>query len=225
MACTLKAPVSINKGFNPLKATGAKPVAKAAKMVTSCSAKKAASLAAAAVVAAVPMVDAAPAFADVAGLTPCKDSKAFAKREKAELKGLNRRLKQYEEGSAPYLAIKATMDRTTQRFKNYGDYGLLCGADGLPHLIVSGDLNHLGEFTIPGLGFLYVAGWIGNAGRTYLNWNKATNSKPNDKEIIIDVPVALGIMFRNAAWPLQAFNELKNGDLLEKKENITVSPR
>jgi len=165
-------------------------------------------------------------MADVAGLTPCKDSKAFAKREKAELKTLNRRLKLYEEGSAPALAIKATMDRTTQRFANYGNYGLLCGADGLPHLIVDGDLNHLGEFTIPGLGFLYVAGWIGSAGRTYLNWNKTnTLKKPNDKEIIIDVPIALNIMFRNAAWPLEAFNELKNGTLTEKKENITVSPR
>lgn len=58
---------------------------------------------------------------------------------------------QYEEGSAPALAIKATMERTQQRFANYGSYGLLCGADGLPHLIVDGDLNHLGEFTVRSL--------------------------------------------------------------------------
>ena len=52
----------------------------------------AAALACAAVVASVPMA-AQPAMADIAGLTPCKDSKAFAKREKGELKALNRRLK------------------------------------------------------------------------------------------------------------------------------------
>ena len=41
-------------------------------------------------------------------------------------------LAQYEEGSAPALALKATMERTEKRFKNYGDAGLLCGTDGLP---------------------------------------------------------------------------------------------
>lgn len=78
---------------------------------------------------------------------------------------------------------------------------------------------------IPGLGFLYVAGWIGYAGRNYLQWTKDTQAKPTQAEIIIDVPKALGIMFSAASWPLAAFNELKNGDLVEKKENITVSPR
>jgi hypothetical protein len=34
------------------------------------------------------------AYADISGLTPCSESKAFAKREKGELKTLNKRLKQ-----------------------------------------------------------------------------------------------------------------------------------
>ncbi len=34
------------------------------------------------------------AQADIAGLTPCSDSKAYAKRLKNEVKGLNKRLKQ-----------------------------------------------------------------------------------------------------------------------------------
>jgi len=55
---------------------------------------------------------------------------------------------QYEEGSAPALALQATMEKTKTRFANYGSYGLLCGADGLPHLIVDGDLNHAGEFLV-----------------------------------------------------------------------------
>ncbi|CAN6855736.1 unnamed protein product [Brassica oleracea var. botrytis] len=47
------------------------------------------------------------------------------------------------------------------RFNNYGKYGLLCGADGIPHLMVNGDQRHWGEFITPGLLFLYIAGWIG----------------------------------------------------------------
>ena len=56
---------------------------------------------------------------------------------------------QYEEGSAPALALKATMERTEKRFANYGGAGLLCGGDGLPHLISDPGLalryGHAGE--------------------------------------------------------------------------------
>lgn len=131
---------------------------------------------------------------------------------------------QYEEGSAPALAINATIEKTKTRFKNYADQGLLCGADGLPHLIVDGNLEHLGEFTYPGLGFLYVAGWIGYAGRSYVMSNKAKD-KPLDGEIIIDVPAALNIMFASAAWPLLAVRELQKGTLLEDDANITGALR
>lgn len=57
-------------------------------------------------------------------------------------------LPQYEAGSAPALALKATQEKTKTRFANYADQGLLCGKDGLPHLIVDGNLQHLGEFTV-----------------------------------------------------------------------------
>ena len=75
--------------------------------------------------------------------------------------------------------------------KAYGEAGLLCGADGLPHLIVDGNLEHLGEFAIPGLGFLYVAGWIGYAGRSYVMLNKEQSKKPTEGEIIIEARTAL----------------------------------
>ena len=205
---------------------------RAVKTVAHCSAadfyKKAASLAVAAAVAAAPLVAVEEAFArDVqpyAGLTPCKTSKAFAKREKTELKALEKRLKKYYPESAPALALQATMEKTKTRFANYGESGLLCGKDGLPHLIVDGNLEHLGEFAIPGLGFLYVAGWIGYAGRSYIQENK-TASKPTEGEIIIDVPKALGLMFQAGAWPLLAGLELKNGTLTAPESEITVSPR
>lgn len=165
-----------------------------------------------------------PANADVAGLTPCSASKAFDKREKTSIKKLTSRLKLYSEGSAPALALNATIEKTKKRFDTYRKEGLLCGSDGLPHLIVDGDQAHLGEFVYPGIVFLYIAGWIGWVGREYLVKIRS-EAKPTQKEIIIDVPLALSIMFKGFTWPLAAFNSLKNGDLLESDSNITVSPR
>ncbi|CAI0392512.1 unnamed protein product [Linum tenue] len=133
-----------------------------------------------------------PAAADISGLTPCKDSKQFAKR-----------------------AIKATMEKTKRRFDNYGKQGLLCGSDGLPHLIVSGDQRHWGEFVTPGVLFLYIAGWIGWVGRSYLIAISG-EKKPAMKEIIIDVPLATGLIFRGFSWPVAAYREFINGDLVVK---------
>jgi photosystem I subunit III len=77
---------------------------------------------------------------------------------------------------------------------------------------------------IPTIGFLYVAGYIGSVGRDYLQAIKG-EKKPTEKEIIIDVPMALGMAFKGFAWPVKAVSELRTGTLLEKAENITVSPR
>lgn len=56
---------------------------------------------------------------------------------------------QYEADSAPALALKATIERTKNRFANYAKAGLLCGNDGLPHLISDPGLalkyGHAGE--------------------------------------------------------------------------------
>ncbi|GAV62250.1 PSI_PsaF domain-containing protein [Cephalotus follicularis] len=156
-----------------------------------------------------------PAVADIAGLTPCKDSKQFAKREKQQLKKLESSLKLYAPDSAPALAIKATMEKTKKRFDNYGKYGLLCGSDGLPHLIVSGDQRHWGEFITPGILFLYIAGWIGWVGRSYLIAIR-DEKKPTMKEIIIDVPLASKLIFRGFSWPVAAYREFLNGELVAK---------
>eukprot|EP00897_Mesotaenium_endlicherianum_P000573 jgi/Mesen1/10516/ME000083S10012 len=164
------------------------------------------------------------ALADISGLTPCKESKAFAKREKNEIKKLNSRIKLYAPDSAPALALQKTIEKTERRFAFYGSQGLLCGSDGYPHLIVSGDQRHLGEFVFPGVVFLYIAGWIGWVGREYLIKVRDTKS-PTNKEIIIDVPLALNIMSTGATWPLAAVSALRNGTLIEDDANITVSPR
>ncbi|KAL0321440.1 UNVERIFIED_CONTAM: Photosystem I reaction center subunit III, chloroplastic [Sesamum radiatum] len=155
-----------------------------------------------------------PASADISGLTPCKDSKQFAKREKQEIKKLESSLKLYAPDSAPALAIKATVEKTKRRFENYGKQGLLCGSDGLPHLIVSGDQRHWGEFITPGILFLYIAGWIGWAGRSYLIAIR-DDKKPTQKEIIIDVPLANRLIWRGFSWPVAAYREYLNGELID----------
>ena len=162
-----------------------------------------------------------PASADIAGLTPCKESKAFAKREKQSLKKLENSLKLYAPDSAPALAIKDTMEKTKRRFDNYGKFGLLCGSDGLPHLIVSGDQRHWGEFITPGLLFLYIAGWIGWVGRSYLIAIRG-EKKPAQKEIIIDVPLASRLLFRGFIWPVAAYRELLNGELVVPDKDVSI---
>merc|ERR1719409_1874581 len=164
------------------------------------------------------------ASADISGLTPCGSSKAFTKRKNQEIKELQKRMKKYDADSAPVVALKATMERTEKRFDFYEKSGLLCGTDGLPHLIADPGFalkyGHAGDVFIPTFGFLYFAGWLGYSGRLYL---EATRSK--DKEIIIDVPLAAGCFSKAIGWPATAVGELNNGTLLEKDSNITVSPR
>ncbi|CAI5972812.1 unnamed protein product [Closterium sp. NIES-65] len=221
-----KASFSTTKASCFVKQVSAKTVCSAEKKeenVTEQAGKIASALALAAIVStgalAVPEV----ALADVAGLTPCKDSKAFAKRQKNSIKKLKNRLKLYKDGSAPALALKATIERTERRFSFYGKSGLLCGTDGLPHLIVDGDFRHAGEFVSPGIVFLYIAGWIGWVGRSYLIKTKE-GAKPTEKEIIIDVPLALSLLGRGATWPVAAWSEYRKGDLIVSADQITVSP-
>lgn len=164
------------------------------------------------------------ASADVSGLTPCRESAVFKRRLDGSVKKLSSRLANYQEGTPAYLALQQQIEQTQARFAKYGEKGLLCGADGLPHLIADGRMDHAGEFVIPGIGFLYIAGWIGWAGRTYLQFSKKTD-KPTESEIIIDVPVALGVMSGSFIWPLAAWKELVSGQLLVPADEITVSPR
>jgi photosystem I subunit 3 len=77
---------------------------------------------------------------------------------------------------------------------------------------------------IPGIGFLYTTGWIGWAGRKYVQ-TVAKTSNPQEKEIIIDVPVALKIMLSGYLWPVASWQEFVSGDFVAATDDITVSPR
>lgn len=163
-------------------------------------------------------------YADISGLQACKDSPAFTKRLENSVKKLEGRLAKYEPSTPPFLAIQKQIDKTKLRFDKYGKAGLLCGSDGLPHLVTDGRWNHAGEFVFPGLLFIYITGWIGWVGRGYLQ-AVANTKKPIEKEIIIDVPLALKFSSSGFTWPLAAWQEFTSGNLVASNDDITVSPR
>ena len=164
------------------------------------------------------------ASADIGGLTKCSESPAFAKRLKTSVKKLEQRMTQYEADSPPALALQQQIDRTNARFDKYSRSELLCGADGLPHLVADGRWSHAAEFILPGFGFIYISGWIGYVGRKYLR-AVSTTANPSESEIIINVPLALKIMTTGYIWPISAWQELISGDLVAPKDEVTVSPR
>ena len=48
---------------------------------------------------------------------------------------------------------------------------------------------------------------------------------PSESEIIINVPLALKIMTTGYVWPISAWEQLIEGDLITPKDEITISPR
>ncbi len=157
-------------------------------------------------------------------LVPCSSSAAFQERLQTEVDGYTARLEKFAPGSAPAQYLQSKIEATKTRFGNYAAQGLLCGEEGLPHLISDGRLDRAGDFVIPGLLFLYIAGWIGWVGRGYLGAIKK-GENPADKEIIIDVPLAVQFSLTGFIWPLAALKELQSGELVAPEKEITVSPR
>ncbi|HEY9906143.1 MAG TPA: Photosystem I reaction center subunit III [Thermosynechococcaceae cyanobacterium] len=145
------------------------------------------------------------AFADqtTSLLVPCKESAVFQQRAKANIGGVS----------------------ASDRFQKYVDADMLCGReDGLPRIIADGNLKHAGEFIVPGLLFLYLAGWLGWAGRNYLSVTRKSDT-PEYNEIQINVPLAIKSFLTSLLWPLQAVKEILSGEIQEADDKIAVSRR
>ena len=160
----------------------------------------------------------------VSGLVKCSNSAQFNKRYTTSTKKIKTRIAKYESGSAPALSLEQQLKRTEARFEKYKRSNLLCGTDGLPHLIADGRWAHAPEFIYPGLGFLYTTGWIGWVGRRYLQLVSGRKN-PSEAEIIIDVPLALQTMSTGYAWPISAWQELLDNKLVASDNTVSVSPR
>ena len=116
------------------------------------------------------------------------------------------------------------IESTKTRFERYRSSNLLCGKEGLPRIIASGQWDHANEFVIPGILFIYITGWIGWVGRKYVQY-ASTTENPFENEIIINVPVAISIINSGFLWPVDAWKEFVSGDLLAADDDVTVSPR
>jgi len=165
-----------------------------------------------------------PANADFKNLTPCKSSPAFEKRLNSSIKKLENRLKLYTPESKEAGSLNQQIKATKTRFERYANSNLLCGKEGLPRIIASGQWDRANEFVIPGIMFLYITGWIGWVGRKYLRYASTTENS-FENEIIINVPVALAIMNSGFLWPMEAWKEFASGDLLAAEDDVTKSPR
>ncbi|WP_404784920.1 Photosystem I reaction center subunit III [Altericista sp. CCNU0014] len=141
-----------------------------------------------------------PAHAANLNLVPCSESAAFQQRQNSAPEGY-------------YY---------TKPFEVYSSE-LLCGEDGLPHLPLD-RLDRAVDVAIPIALFLYVAGFIGWSGRAYLQ-AASKSENPAEKEIFIDLPLALQSFIQGLLWPLLALQQLLSGKLTVKESEITVSPR
>ena len=146
-----------------------------------------------------------PASADsLSHLTPCSESAA------------------YKQKSKNFLDTTSDPKSGEKRAARYAE--ALCGPEGYPHLIVDGRWDHMGDFFIPSLLFLYMTGWIGWVGRAYL----IAIRKEKDtemKEIVLNVPLAFSKMLKGFLWPLEAVQEYLSGNLMAKDSEIPISPR
>ncbi|MDJ0597460.1 MAG: Photosystem I reaction center subunit III [Crocosphaera sp.] len=144
------------------------------------------------------------AMATYDNLTPCSENPA------------------YQEKSKNFLNTTDDPQSGQKRAERYAE--ALCGPEGYPHLIADGNFSHIGDFTIPGILFLYIAGWIGWVGRAYLIAIR-DEKDAEMQEIVINVPLAISKMLTGFMWPLAAVGELTSGKLTAKDKEITVSPR
>jgi photosystem I subunit 3 len=144
------------------------------------------------------------AHADLDHLTPCSESAAYQSKAKN------------------FLNTTDDPQSGQKRAERYSQ--ALCGPEGYPRLIVDGRLDHIGDFIIPSLLFLYITGCIGWAGRAYLIAIRGQKDAEM-KEIILDVPLATKSMIGSALWPVAAVKEFLSGELTAKDSEINVSPR
>merc|ERR1712216_171118 len=120
--------------------------------------------------------------------------------------GIQKRLSRTTSGSTTQLSIKETLSHTSQRFDYYSRTSLLCGSDGLPHLVSDPGFSllygHYSDVLLPTLCFIYLAGWLGYSGRLYLQSSNST------LEIVLDVPLALLSLLTSLNWPISAYKSL-----------------
>lgn len=155
---------------------------------------------------------------------PCKDVPAFQDKKRDALQAVDEQIAKAAIPVVPTFTIipgvtgsqslkqewQDKKNRLQDKFARYEKPGVLCGSeDGNPRLIADGRLDHLGDFIIPSILFLYVAGALGWAGRDYL----IKANRDANLEIMIDTPKALQSLLVGLLWPAQAIPAILSGSI------------
>ena len=147
-------------------------------------------------------------------LEVCKNNKFYKKKFKDELYKTTKQQNKYAKGSAVYARFNKKIAMINARQEAYGDR--LCGkTDGNPRVVATGEWNVRASAMWPASIFLYIAGWIGWAGRSYL-----IRTNDETKELNIDVPLALTCMASGFSWPVAAWQEIVNGEMAVPNDSI-----
>jgi photosystem I subunit 3 len=146
-------------------------------------------------------------------LEQCKDNKKYKKNLKNELYKFDQSKKKYPAGSVVWNRIEASKKLAERRAEAYGTRW--CGKkDGRPRVLTTFE-SFRGGVLVPAIMFLYIAGQIGWAGRSYL-----LRTQDAQKEINIDVPLALNCMVSAFAFPVLAWQEIVNGEMVVSDRDI-----
>ncbi|WP_218080054.1 hypothetical protein [Anthocerotibacter panamensis] len=143
---------------------------------------------------------------------PCSESQAFKDLKDARINGLKEKIAATDPATQYAKDLTASMELWEYRYANY-EKNASCDKDsGQPHLIVDGRLSHAGDFIIPSILFLWLAGALGWAGRDYLL--KTQNAMD---EILIDFSKAVPSLVLGLAWPLFAIPQILSGAIRDNR--------
>merc|ERR1712066_834868 len=146
-------------------------------------------------------------------LNKCKDNKKYHKKLKDQIYKIGQRQKKYPKNGMIWKRYDTQIFNVKRREEAYGDR--FCGIkDGLPRAIATGEIVR-GNVVVPGMMFLYTAGWIGWAGRSYL-----IRTQDEMKGLNIDVPLALTCMASGFSWPVAAWQAIVNGEMTKKDTDM-----
>lgn len=168
------------------------------------------------------------------GLNKCSENKKFQKMKAKEVKGLQRRMKGYEEGSSVYEALKKSVARTEERFANIANSGRFCETiTGNPVYLSDPGLQiwtgRTSDILLPTAAFVYFNCWLFHAGRKQLQWIRETSKtaqEARDRELATnwDYKMSLKFLAKGWAWPVEVVNEIRAKKLTADDRYITDAP-
>lgn len=146
----------------------------------------------------------------------CKDSKKYHKRAKERITKIEQRMAKIAPGGLVYTWFEDLKQRAIKMETNWGERW--CDKDDGTPLVLPAITNERGSVVAPGLIFLYIAGWIGWAGRSYLQRTQCV-----EKELLIDLPLASMCMLSGFSWPVTAWQEIVDGKMTAADEDIPLA--